>query len=112
MAYRRWRLERRAPQTRCGRAQDLRCLEPCAQPRRPIDALHPDLNARASRAEVRSVVDTTTASMSPGWTPGLVFRNVLAFAGNMLQVYGVTYWGWDMFQILMLYWMETGVIAF
>jgi Family of unknown function (DUF6498) len=58
------------------------------------------------------VVDTTTASMSPGWTPGLVFRNVLAFAGNMLQVYGVTYWGWDMFQILMLYWMETGVIAF
>lgn len=50
--------------------------------------------------------------MSPGWTPGLVFRNVLAFAGNMLQVYGVLYWGWDMFPILMLYWMETGVIAF
>lgn len=58
------------------------------------------------------MVDTTTASISPGWTPGLVFRNVLAFAGNMLQVYGVAYRGWDMFQILMLYWMETGVIAF
>jgi hypothetical protein len=67
---------------------------------------------RANWAEVGSVVDTTAASMSPGWTPGLVFRNLLAFAGNMLQVYGVLCWGWDMFQILMLYWMETGVIAF
>jgi Family of unknown function (DUF6498) len=40
-----------------------------------------------------------------------VLRNVTAFAANMLQVYGVLYWGWDMFQILMLYWMETGVIG-
>lgn len=30
----------------------------------------------------------------------------------MLQVYGVLYWGWDIFQILMLYWMETAVIGF
>jgi hypothetical protein len=37
---------------------------------------------------------------------------VLAFAGNLLQVYGVIVWGWDMFQILMLYWMETAVIGF
>ena len=50
--------------------------------------------------------------MSPGWTPALVLRNVLAFAANMLQVYGVLYWGWDIFQILMLYWMETAVIGF
>jgi hypothetical protein len=41
-----------------------------------------------------------------------VFRNLLAFTGNILQVYGVLYWGWDMFQILMLYWMETAVIGF
>ena len=58
------------------------------------------------------MVDTTAASMSPGWTPALVLRNVLAFAANMLQVYGVLYWGWDIFQILMLYWMETAVIGF
>jgi len=56
--------------------------------------------ATASWAEGRSVVDTTAASMSPGWTPALVLRNVLAFAANMLQVYGVLYWGWDIFQIL------------
>src|ERR1035437_4546207 len=49
--------------------------------------------------------------MSPGWTPALVLRNVLAFAANMLQVYGVLYWRWDIFQILMLYWMETAVIG-
>jgi Family of unknown function (DUF6498) len=58
------------------------------------------------------VVDTTAAPVSPSWTPALVLRNVIAFAANMLQVYGVLYWGWDMFQILMLYWMETGVIGF
>jgi hypothetical protein len=57
------------------------------------------------------VVDTVAASMSPGWTPALVLRNVIAFAANMLQVYGVLYWGWDIFQILMLYWMETAVIG-
>ncbi|HEX4507824.1 MAG TPA: DUF6498-containing protein [Alphaproteobacteria bacterium] len=58
------------------------------------------------------MVDTTATANLPGWTPALVVRNLLAFAGNMLQVYGVLYWGWDMFQILMLYWMETAVIAF
>jgi hypothetical protein len=58
------------------------------------------------------VVDTSAAPVSPSWTPALVLRNVIAFAANMLQVYGVLYWGWDMFQILMLYWMETLVIGF
>ena len=57
------------------------------------------------------VVTTATAEL-PGWTPALVFRNLFAFAGNLFQVYGVLYWGWDMFQILMLYWMETGIIGF
>lgn len=58
------------------------------------------------------MVVTTTAAALPGWTPALVFRNLFAFAGNMFQVYGVLVWGWDMFQILMLYWMETGIIGF
>jgi hypothetical protein len=58
------------------------------------------------------VVDTSAAPVLPSWTPALVLRNVTAFAANMLQVYGVLYWGWDTFQILMLYWMETGVIGF
>jgi hypothetical protein len=57
-------------------------------------------------------VVVTTAAALPGWTPALVFRNLFAFAGTMFQVYGVLVWGWDMFQILMLYWMETGIIGF
>ncbi len=52
------------------------------------------------------------AAAPPPWTAALVVRNLLAFAANMLQVYGVMYWQWDTFQILMLYWMETGVIGF
>ena len=56
-------------------------------------------------------MDSITASVSPGWTPALVLRNLSAFAANMLQLYGVQYWGWDVFQILMLYWMETAVIG-
>ena len=57
------------------------------------------------------VVSVAAANLS-AWTPALIVRNLLAFAGNLLQVYGVVVWGWDMFQILMLYWMETAVIGF
>jgi hypothetical protein len=52
------------------------------------------------------------AAPAPPWTAALVVRNLLAFAANMLQVYGVLYWQWDTFQILMLYWLETAVIGF
>jgi hypothetical protein len=54
---------------------------------------------------------TMTATL-PGWTPALIMRNALALAANALQVVGVLVWGWDTFQILMLYWMETAVIGF
>jgi hypothetical protein len=52
------------------------------------------------------------AAPTPPWTAALVVRNLLALAANMLQVYGVLYWQWDTFQILMLYWLETAVIGF
>ncbi len=31
------------------------------------------------------------AAGPPGWTPALIVRNLLAFAGNLLQVYGVLF---------------------
>src|SRR5215475_8034392 len=31
--------------------------------------------------------------------------------GNLIPLYGVVYWQWDTFQLLMLYWMETVIIA-
>jgi Family of unknown function (DUF6498) len=58
------------------------------------------------------VTGATMTATPPGWTPALVMRNALALGANALQVYGVLYWGWDTFQILMLYWMETAVIGF
>ena len=32
--------------------------------------------------------------------------------GNLIPLFGVLYWGWDTFQLLMLYWMETVILAF
>jgi hypothetical protein len=31
---------------------------------------------------------------------------------GLIPLYGILYWGWDTFQMLMLYWIETVVIAF
>ena len=33
-------------------------------------------------------------------------------AVNLIPLYGVLWWGWDTFQLLMLYWIETVIIAF
>jgi hypothetical protein len=37
---------------------------------------------------------------------------VATLVGNLIPLYGVLYWDWDTFQLLMLYWMETAIIAF
>jgi hypothetical protein len=42
------------------------------------------------------------------WLLGLI----AAFIGNVAPLYGVLYWQWDTFQLLMLYWMETVILAF
>jgi len=41
-----------------------------------------------------------------------ILISVAAFVGNIIPLYGILYWGWDTFQLLMLYWMETAIIAF
>ena len=41
-------------------------------------------------------------------TPYMIFL----VAANLLPLAGVVFWGWDAFVILMLYWLETVVIAF
>ena len=37
---------------------------------------------------------------------------LVGLVANLIPLYGVLYWGWDTFQLLMLYWMETVIIAF
>ena len=47
-----------------------------------------------------------------------MFRSVrtlsalIGLIGNLIPLYGVLYWQWDAFQLLMLYWMETVIVAF
>jgi hypothetical protein len=37
---------------------------------------------------------------------------VISLASNLIPLFGVLFWGWDTFQLLMLYWMETVIVAF
>jgi hypothetical protein len=37
---------------------------------------------------------------------------LILLIANLFPLYGIAYWGWDAFVLLMLYWMETGIIAF
>jgi len=39
-------------------------------------------------------------------------KAVATLVGNVIPLYGVLYWQWDTFQLLMLYWMETAILAF
>ena len=58
----------------------------------------------------------TDAATTPGTPPILhllyFLATLLTLVGNLIPLYGVLYWHWDTFQLLMLYWMETAVIAF
>jgi hypothetical protein len=37
--------------------------------------------------------------------------SLIVFVANLLPLAGVWYWGWDAFQVLMLYWAETVIVA-
>jgi hypothetical protein len=37
---------------------------------------------------------------------------LIGLVANLIPLCGVLYWGWDTFQLLMLYWMETVIVAF
>ena len=37
---------------------------------------------------------------------------LVGLVANLIPLYGVLYWGWDAFQLLMLYWTETVIVAF
>ncbi len=52
-----------------------------------------------------------------GWTAALNTRYlrmpsvVALIAANLVPLYGVLAWGWDLFELMVLYWMETGIIG-
>jgi hypothetical protein len=48
------------------------------------------------------------------WRGGyLRYPTVVALiVANLVPLFGVLFWGWDLFVLMMAYWMETGVIGF
>ena len=60
----------------------------------------------------------TDAGKTAGWRQALNPRLwtsppvLLLIAVNLLPLAGVLFWQWDLFTLMMLYWMETGVIGF
>jgi hypothetical protein len=41
-----------------------------------------------------------------------IFSVLVGLIANLIPLYGVLYWQWDAFQLLMLYWTETVIVAF
>jgi len=46
------------------------------------------------------------------WRRLLTPSSLVLIAANLVPLVGVVAWGWDAFVLLMLYWLETAVIAF
>jgi Family of unknown function (DUF6498) len=61
---------------------------------------------------------TAAAPAKIGWLATLNPRFLTApstlvlIAANLLPLYGVIFWGWDLYGLMVLYWMETGIIGF
>ena len=45
------------------------------------------------------------------WPALLHPSTLLLLAANAIPLFGVMYWGWDVFVLLMLYWLETAIIG-
>jgi hypothetical protein len=63
-----------------------------------------------------TAVPTMTAPKI-GWLQTLSLRYfrapsvIILVLANLLPLYGVLYWGWDLYTLMVLYWMETGIIG-
>lgn len=42
----------------------------------------------------------------------MLFDRLLTLASNLLPLAGVAWWGWDMFEVLILFWMQTVLMVF
>ena len=63
------------------------------------------------------MVELLTTPAKIGWLAALSPRywatpSVIALiAANLLPLYGVMYWGWDLYVLMLLYWFETAIIG-
>jgi Family of unknown function (DUF6498) len=61
--------------------------------------------------------DPVTAPTKIGWLAALSPRYwatpsvAVLIAANLLPLVGVAYWGWDLYALMLLYWLETAIIG-
>jgi len=69
----------------------------------------------SASAEERTEVPLSLGDAFRRLREGGTFRDlsgVVLMAANILPVFGVLFWDWDLLTLLLLYWMETAVIGF
>jgi hypothetical protein len=57
------------------------------------------------------MAEVASGTQDAGGVPRLA-ATALTLIGNLIPLFGVLFWQWDTFQLLMLYWMETVILAF
>jgi hypothetical protein len=64
------------------------------------------------------MAQSETASRKIGWLEALSGRYwraptvIVLIGANLIPLFGVVHWGWDLFVLMTAYWMETGIIGF
>jgi hypothetical protein len=66
--------------------------------------VHDQSGTRQSPAQPPAAVPAMAVLLHP--------TTLLLVAANAVPIFGVLYWGWDAFLLLMLYWMESAIIGF
>jgi hypothetical protein len=72
----------------------------------------------ATQAMQSAMAQAETAPRKIGWLEALSGRywrapTVIALiAANLVPLYGVVHWGWDLFVLMTAHWLETGIIGF
>src|SRR5262245_13478333 len=62
------------------------------------------MNTVQGRKDTSWITLRSGAALRHPWT-------LLLLAANAIPIYGVLYWAWDVFLLLMLYWLETVIIG-
>lgn len=71
-----------------------------------------------ARQMAQQVAEVETAPRKIGWLQALHGRHwraptvIALIAANLIPLYGVVHWRWDLFALMTAYWMETGIIGF
>jgi hypothetical protein len=72
----------------------------------------------ATQAWESAMAQTETMPHKIGWLEALsghywrALTVIALIAANLIPLFGVVHWGWDLFVLMTAYWLETGIIGF